>query len=318
MTFSFRVPFWLPPDQRLTWAERVLRLHSSADEHVYVQADIVDQITDADRLSLRGEGYLSAVVAAKAGSEWLGWLTLGLADLMIGVDFRPAGPRSAMSDFFLDAMQTSDPARRHFREHSGVLVFQSDPPPIFHGLDVAGVVPKRAEDLLERTLGAQARGARMSSELTLAYDVYASAMFQTSDEARFIVLMTAVEVLVPSRRRPDHLLTVIDELLERIKQSDSLAASEAETLANGIRTLKNESIRSSGRHLASRLTTRNYLGRPATDFWAYAYGLRSAASHGGATPQIVLKIREASPELQWFVRDLILSLSAPDADGIIL
>ncbi|HEY8911751.1 hypothetical protein [Lacisediminihabitans sp.] len=168
MTYSFHVPFWLPPDQRLTWAEKVLVLHSSPDEYVYVQADLVDEITDADRLSLRGERYMSANLAAEAGSRWMGWLTLGLTDLMIGVDFRPAGPRSFMSDFFLDAMRNADPAHQHFREHSGLLVFQSDPPAIFHGMDVEDVVSKRAEDLLERALGAQARGARMSSELTLA------------------------------------------------------------------------------------------------------------------------------------------------------
>ncbi|HEY8911750.1 hypothetical protein [Lacisediminihabitans sp.] len=139
-------------------------------------------------------------------------------------------------------------------------------------------------------------------------------MFQTSDEARFMVLMTAVEVLVPSRRRPEHLLVVIESLLEDISQSDSLAFAEAETLANGIRGLRNESIRSSGRQFASRLTARSYLGRPAPEFWTYAYGLRSAASHGGATPTNVSKLREASPELQWFLRDLILSLSSPEAE----
>ncbi len=316
MTFSFHVPFWLPPDQRLTWPEKVLVLESSAHGHgqVYVQADVVDEMTHADRLSLRGQGYASADDAEKAGRDWLGWLTLALADLMIGVDFRPAGPRSVMSDFSLDAMRTADPTHQHFGEHSGVFAFESDPPPIFHGLDVAAVAGKRAEDLADRTLGARNRGAYLSSELKLAYDVYASAMFQTTDEARFMVLMTAVEVLIPSRRRPEHVLTLIDELLDHIKQGESLAASEAETLANGVRQLKNESIRSAGRHLASRLTTREYLGRSAPDFWAYAYALRSTASHGGATPENVMKLREASPEVQWFLRDLILSLSRPERE----
>jgi hypothetical protein len=157
MTFGFHVPFWLPPDQRLTWPEKILVLYSSADEHVYVQADIVDEMTHADRLSLRGQGYASADDAEKAGRDWLGWLTLALADLMIGVDFRPAGPRSVMSDFWLDAIRAADPTHQHFGEHSGVFAFESDPPPIFHGLDVAAVAGKRAEDLANRTLGAALR-----------------------------------------------------------------------------------------------------------------------------------------------------------------
>lgn len=139
-------------------------------------------------------------------------------------------------------------------------------------------------------------------------------MFLTTDEARFMVLMTAVEVLIPSRRRPEHVLTLIDELLNHIKQGESLAESEAETLANGVRQLKNASIRSSGRHLASRLATREYLGRSASNFWAHPYGLRSAASHGGVTPENVVKLRGASPELQWFLRDLIPSLSSPEPE----
>lgn len=72
MTFSFHVPFWLAPDQRSTWREKVLVLEPSADEHVYVQADVVDKITQADRLSPRGQGYASADEAENAGRDWLG------------------------------------------------------------------------------------------------------------------------------------------------------------------------------------------------------------------------------------------------------
>jgi hypothetical protein len=310
MTFSFHVPLWLPDDQRIICEQKELLFSSENGIRVLVRADGAEEIGSSERLSLRGDGYSTQAAAATEGSRWLAWLSLGFLDLLIGVDLRPFGPRSHMSEYLLNHLRNADPHHQHFGEHSGVLAFPTDPPVIFYGLEAKGVAGKRGEDLLERTLLARDRGASTAGGLELALNLYGSAMFLPSDESRFIALMSAVESLIVQPKRPDVAINLIGHFIAEVADSE-LGPDDKSRLSSALGGLKRESIGAAGRQLAARLENKLYLDQLAPDFWTYAYGLRSATSHGRATGQLMADMRAASPQLQWFFRDLVLLLSQP-------
>lgn len=309
MTFSFRVPFRLPSDQRIIWPNKRVDLYSSDGEIVYVQADAAEDISSSDRLSLRGLGYTSEEDARCAGERWTGWLAVGLIDLLIGMNmgqFTDSG--GGASGPFLAQLSAADPTHQLFREHVGLFVFPTDPPAVFIGMEAAVVGGKRAEGLIERTLQARNAGSRLDSALLRASNVYALAMALPTDESRFITIMAAIEGLLKRDPRPADALALISSFVKQLNASE-LEQDEKSSINGALRELKLISIGKSGELLSRCLEGKQYLGLPAPKFLTHAYKLRSRMSHGEVSQALVAQIRIALPGLQWFFRDLILRLA---------
>jgi hypothetical protein len=308
VSFSFRVPIWLPDDQRIDWPHRTLDLFAVNGRKVYLKADIADELSSAPRLALRGDGYATEAEAQHDGELWLDLVSIALVDMMIGHDLRPAGPRSFFSEFALNAARDADPGHQHFGEHTGVFVFASNPPALFNEISATGVASKRGVDLQSRAVAAHAKGIRLDERLKLARDLYGAAMFLTSDEARFIALVTAVESLIEQPMRPEVEIRLLELFVAQVQAAEDLDGEDRERLANGLRALKRQSIISSGKLLAAAVGDKEYLGRKAPEFWGYSFRLRSSMSHGTLGSAEVHKLREASPAMQLYFHDLFLAL----------
>jgi hypothetical protein len=133
-------------------------------------------------------------------------------------------------------------------------------------------------------------------------------MFLSSDEARFIALVTAVESLIVQPMRPAAEVQLLEAFVAQAKSAEGLDEEARERMANGLKALKRQSIISSGKQLARAIGDKEYLGRTAPDFWGYAFGLRSSMSHGRSGAEDTHKLREASPAMQWYFRDLWLAV----------
>ena len=311
MDFSFRVPFRLPPDQRIIWNRRRFNIHVLDFRSVWVEADGADEISTTDRLSMRGTGFASELEAKQAGERWIEWLALGLIDLLIGMNMGQLKINGGgASDYLLAQLNAQDPERQVLSEHTGLLVFPTEPIAVFVGMDADGTVGKRAENLVQRTLQARDTESRLTSKLMRASNVYALAMALPTDESRFITIMTAIEGLLRRDSRPPGTQILINSFIEQLNDS-MLEADERQSLNSALEELKLISIGRSGRLMSLCLEDREYLGKAAPKFWSQAYTLRSTMSHGDISQELLARIRTALPALQWFFRDLLLHLAQP-------
>lgn len=91
----------------------------------------------------------------------------------------------------------------------------------------------------------------------------------------------AVEALLELAPRSTEAIAVVDSFIAAVERTP-LPESERASLQGALRWLRQESIRSAGRKLATEcLGDRTYDGRPAEKFFADCYDLRSELVHGG-------------------------------------
>lgn len=108
----------------------------------------------------------------------------------------------------------------------------------------------------------------------LAYDLYSAATAESSADARFALLMMAIETMLDPEPRSDGVRAQVDRLITETEAS-GLPENEIRSIVGNIRWLYDESISQAGRKLASRLGDREYMGEPARKFSTNSYTLRS-------------------------------------------
>lgn len=153
--------------------------------------------------------------------------------------------------------------------------------------------------------------ANCSFELTskerLSLEFFHASFFQQSIDARFLLLVTAIEALIETRQRSDEAVKHVDHLIQLTHESNSLDRKEKDSLVGSLRWLRQQSINQAGRELAStKLGGRTYMNLSASDFFRRCYDIRSRLVHGSTPPPSVLsEIGEFETPLKRFVSDLL-------------
>jgi hypothetical protein len=85
-------------------------------------------------------------------------------------------------------------------------------------------------------------------KLKLAYEVYSSAFFESSDNARFLTLVMVLEALCSDSDAPNYIVEMVDELMRQLKELGSKSFKEShgrdyETLVSRLGSLKKRSIK---------------------------------------------------------------------------
>ena len=151
----------------------------------------------------------------------------------------------------------------------------------------------------------------MTDEQSLACDLVSLAEHEGSDRARFLILVTAIEVLAERSERAGGFRTVVERFIEEAKRSQTEAGPDEEgrysSLLSGLTGLRSESISWSIRDLAVR-------SRPddsgVRGLASRIYQCRSQPVHGGRSTEDPRGLLTTTQEL---VRDMIshtLSLGA--------
>jgi hypothetical protein len=118
----------------------------------------------------------------------------------------------------------------------------------------------------------------LTKKQTLAAQLYNQSHFHSSDAARFLTLISAIEALAEQRSKPPATVALIDRLMEM-----AAAASNPDDLNNGLGNLKQESIRSACRRLVETYGENSADTHEARAF-ARAYTIRSTLLHEGEPP----------------------------------
>lgn len=142
----------------------------------------------------------------------------------------------------------------------------------------------------------------MTRKQELAVELYTVSHLDESPRSRFLTLWTALESLLAPPQRSTEAQAVVDLLVATVAQS-SLDETTKNSMKRTLEWLRGESIRQSGRKLASTLLSgRLYDGKPPAKFFDDIYNLRNKIVHHGSKPAQILDVANTTAG---FIRDLI-------------
>jgi hypothetical protein len=282
MTYCFRIRFRLGEHVSITSddAQWVLADPAVADEVVVLRStpDPAVSIGAARQLSLFGSGHSSESAAQAAAERWRDILHASFARFAIGADFGVRAPGSAFTEYGL-RMVEARLRQRALNDVHGIMTFECDPPPTFVSQDLQMTVGKNPASLRRAIDHAATIGLRLTPQQRAAFDLYSASFFLPVADARFLMLMMAVETLITLEPRSDEARRHADNLVTATRAS-GLEEAEIQSMIGALAWLKYESISHAGRRLAASLGARLYADERPVDFFTNCYTLRSRLVHG--------------------------------------
>lgn len=306
-SYCFRIRLHLPPTVRLNVDAAEWDLARDTPPAITLKASDAERIRDAAILILRGGPYESAGQAELSGLEWRATLEKAFAEKLVGADFGDRAPRGAFTEAGLQMLQ-SEAQAPVLNDVHGLMIFECKPPPRFARVGpITPIIGKNAQDLLNSIEAVHAEAPTPDPVRSLAFDLFSASYFQgSSADARFLMLMMAIETLLDLQPRSDKARDHVDSLIELTKKS-SLAEPEIDSIVGSLTWLRKESIQSAGRRLATILRERSYGGLPPDRFFTSCYELRSRLAHGSVPRPPREEVDPKAAELERFVGDLLRS-----------
>lgn len=305
MGFGFRVRFRLGPRLRIASTETTLLFtpRREGEEVVLQGADVTKPINENAELLVYGKPYASEAEATQAGTEWVRIIKTAFVRVNLGADFGERSPKGFFTKHGLKWLEERSGGRSVVNDVHGLQVYE-EPRPYFARMDVTPVKGVQDERLLKAMAVAVQLGAVMPERDQLAYDLYSAATAESSADARFALLMMAVETMLDLEPRSEEVRAHVDRLIAETEASD-LRENETRSIVGSLRWLYDESIGQAGRKLASRLGNREYMGEPAKRFFTNSYTLRSRLIHGEYPRPDRSEVDGRAGSLELFVRDLL-------------
>lgn len=276
-----------------------------------MESDIVLKSTQKDtpiekahELVLRSDGYASEEEAWNAGLHCEDALMLAFARLHIGADFGDRAPMSYFTSAGLKTLQTQTGVRVLNDVH-GLMTFENEQPTKFVSFHAKPVVTKRQERFIQAVELALDHNLHLSDQERLAFDLFGTSFFQKSVDARFLMLMMAVETLLDPDFRSQTVQEHVKELIRLTKESFALSPHEKNSLIGSLQSLSKESVGQAGQKLAKRLGNRRYAGQKPSKFFTRCYELRSNLVHGNIPRKTRDEIADICASLELFAGDLL-------------
>lgn len=262
-----------------------------------------DAIRDALELRLRGRNFPTAEAADAAGRVWRNHLTIAFAHLLVGVRIGPVG---SPPHYGFGTPYYQNPERR-LRENPGLHVFKTDSEPGPSGGYAEGRVLQGLHGLVTYTLPwITRREYDLSPQHSLAYVLVHAAYFEDNPETAFIVLVTAIEALLPAREdNPRDVAKVIDSLLDRLSEIIDIDPDLQRDVAQALEDDKFDSIGRRGRMLVSCLGSERFAGQKPKDYFTQRYQMRSELVHGSVNRPSDYQLEKELRELRRFVLALL-------------
>jgi hypothetical protein len=273
-------------------------------------------LSEARSVILRGSGYGSEDEATAAGQLWRSRLMRAFATVRIGADFGDRAPHGGFTEAGLEALGAQ--GIRTLNDVHGLMVFDCEPTPVFLGVNpITARVSSPHERLVDAMTNAIANGG-LSEERQVAYDLFAASFGQPSADARFALLMMALESLIDPSPRPEKSRRHVEALIEATKSS-GLGKSEIDSIKGSLSWLLDESIGQAGRRLAKTLEPRRYKDEAPATFFTRCYEMRSQLMHGHHPLPTRDQIGARAAPLEVFVADLLseqeMTREAPNAES---
>ncbi len=314
MAMCFRIRFNLSERSRINSPETELSLADPVEgKEVRLKAGgEASELKKAREVLLLGRPFDSETDARAAAERWIGVLRRAFSKVNLGADFGPETQRSTFTALGLQKLE-GELGRRALNDVHGISVFKCDPKPLFVRLPMEIQVGPDADQLGTAIAKTVDEGVLMTRAEKLAYDLYAASFFERSPEARFMMLMMALETLIDPKPRSAQVRGHVEAFITATRGS-RLPKAEIESIISSLQWLQDESIGQAGRKLAARLGGRRYLDEPnsesAPQFFTRCYTLRSHLVHGSNPRPSDEEVGHRAAHLEHFVANL---LSMPSA-----
>jgi hypothetical protein len=311
MSYSFRIRFNMPDDISIEIDVPKVNLGTYMGCTITLYANEEDTpIKQARKLVLRGDGYATEEEAWNAGLYCKDALSLTFARLRIGADFGGRVPKSGLFRSGLEWLKQKTGAQ-FLNDVHGLMAFENDPPKLFATVDFNHVLGRNGERFTKAMEVALNHDRNLSEKERLAFEFFATSYFQKSIDARFIMLMIAIEILIELDSRSPECLEHVEDLVKRTRESSTLSMGDKDSLIGSLQFLRKESIGQAGRKLAEKLGDCKYAGKKPSDFFTECYALRSRLLHGNEPYPTRDEIADKCSSLQEFVGDLLASPLTP-------
>lgn len=279
-----------------------------------MESDILMKSTKKDtpiekvhELVIRSDGYASEEEAWNAGLHCEDALKLAFALLHIGADFGERAPTSVFTSAGIEMLQKQTGVRVLNDVH-GLMTFENDQPIKFVSFHAKAVVTKNQDRFIKALGIALDQNIDLSDRERLSFNLFGTSFFQKSPDARFLMLMMAIETLLDPDFRSQPVQEHITELIRLTKESFALSMRDKNSLIGSLQDLSKESIGQAGQKLANRLGNREYAGQKPSQFFRRCYKLRSKLVHGHVPRPTRDKIDDICASLELFVGDLLSGL----------
>jgi hypothetical protein len=264
-----------------------------------------EAIKDSETWVLKSDGWSSKEEACQAASKYIDALALTLVRMQIGADFGNRSPKSCFTHHGI-AMLEAGSGRRVLNDVHGIMIYESEPPPLFASMGIKDLLGKPKEQF-EKIFSHALKDNRILTERErLSLELFNASFFQKSNESRFILLVMAIEALLERPPRSSDAASHIESMILATDRSKQLSSEEKKSLLGSLKQLCYESINQTGRKLAEKcLRGRSYMSKEAPSFFTYCYRLRSQLTHGALDFPSQEELRSAVTPLAMFVSDIL-------------
>jgi hypothetical protein len=274
-------------------------------------------IQEDHEVVLAGSAYASFDAALQAGRKWRQIVQSTFARQGIACEFgddaaaKLSPPRLTVDH--TTGLFDLTPTDLLYDDRVGLLVFDAYPIPkfifMYGGTPIVSMSPPSADCI---SAAVQRNSSDWSDELRLAYTLVHSAMADTNPETRFILMVTAIEALIPYGKKEDALSQMLEALRPKASGMTSFDEDTRKVVDGLLKSSQYNSIRQYGLKLAGRLSG-TYAGLAAKKYYDEAYGTRSALAHGSLRDTSLLTkdaLEQRFSELRRFVLDILESWTA--------
>jgi hypothetical protein len=231
----------------------------------------------------------------------------------IAADFGKRARPSGISDWFRE--QAHRGGHRLVDDVHGLMTFEDDPWPTFFGVGgfelSTGRLIRPVVDAIE---AAACLPTDWSDREETAFDLYAASFFVSIDDARFTMLMMALETLMEPKPRSSQTRDFVDALIATAETAD-VPENDKRSIVGSLGFLKDESFRQAGLRLVGCLGARQYRGTSAREFFDAVYQLRSGLVHGAHPRPAQALVNASVAELERLVSDLLAVDLLDEADS---
>lgn len=289
-------------------------------ESIFLASPTGADIQEDFDVVLAGCAYASFDDAVHAGRRWRQIMQATFAREGISCEFgadddAKLSPLHETVKHHIGMFPDIRPGDTVYEDRIGLLVFNAHPVPKFMfaygGAPIVSVSPP-SSDLISNAK--QRDSGYWSDELRLAYKLVHSALADSNQETRFILMVTAVEALIPYRKKEPHLADMLEALRPIAEGMQSFDETTRKTVDGLLKSSQYQSIRKYGLMLAERLDG-DYGGMAAKKYFDEAYKARSDLAHGNLARLGEEALREQFPELKRFVLDILESWTADPSFG---
>jgi len=275
--------------------EREIRLDLSGMLPIEVFLSARDRQTGQSLLTAWCGGFESEAAAEAAG------LRLKTALILVGI-VEGVGIDAGNNQIIGPAFRRKDgqPDERLQPEVHGLQVVPDVAGLLFGSIRFGRPVTRISPaNLQKRVAESDALGKPLTKRQLLAAQLYNQSHFHSSDAARFLTLISAVESLAERSLRAPFVLQLIEQMIQMVKASMK-SEVEGRSLNGGLSNLKYESIGSTCRALV-----RKHCGESTAKAFGRAYEIRSTLLHTGEPPAGTDFAKEVQ-ELDTLVRRLLV------------